>query len=171
MIYDQPPAPIVVCLDCSPHERIALNFLQEKRKIRNINALAVVMGNIKQESRFDHLVCEGGQRTGYKKCNSGGFGLIQWTTTARYIGLGKFCAKYDLNPDHFMTQLRYMVNENQWVRYEPYLLSPGQSVDYYMRHAYNWLGWGVHGNRTDYAHNYVSRFSVVVPDHELYTIG
>ena len=70
-----------------------------------------------------------------------------------------------------MTQLRYMVNENQWVRYEPYLLSPGQSVDYYMRHAYNWLGWGVHGNRTDYAHNYVSRFSVVVPDHELYTIG
>ena len=75
MIYDQPPAPIVVCLDCSPHERIALNFLQEKRKIRNINALAVVMGNIKQESRFDHLVCEGGQRTGYKKCHSGGFGL------------------------------------------------------------------------------------------------
>ena len=71
MIYDQPPAPIVVCLDCSPHERIALNFLQEKRKIRNINALAVVMGNIKQESRFDHLICEGGQRTGYKKCHSG----------------------------------------------------------------------------------------------------
>ena len=117
MMYDQPQAPIVVCLDCSPHERIALNFLQEKRKIRNINALAVVMGNIKQESRFDHLVCEGGQRTGYKKCHSGGFGLIQWTTTARYIGLGKFCAKYDLNPDHFMSQLRYMVNENQWVRY------------------------------------------------------
>lgn len=126
MIYDQPPAPIIVCLDCSPHERIALNFLQEKRKIKNINALAVVMGNIKQESKFDNLVCEGGQRTGYKKCNSGGFGLIQWTTTARYIGLGKFCAKYDLN---------------------------------------------LHGNRTDYAHDYVNRFSMVVTDHEPYTMG
>ena len=40
-----------------------------------------------------------------------------------------------------------------------------------MRHAYNWLGWGVHGNRTDYAHNYVNRFSVVVTDHEPYTMG
>ncbi len=50
MIYDQPPAPIVVCADCTPHERIALNFLQEHRGITNKNALAVVMGNIKQET-------------------------------------------------------------------------------------------------------------------------
>ncbi len=171
MIYDQPPAPIVVCADCTPHERIALNFLQEHRGITNKNALAVVMGNIKQESRFDHLVCEGGQRTGYANCLRGGFGLIQWTTQARYSGLGKFASKYNLNPDHMMTQLRYMVNESQFVNYEIHLKTPDQSVAYYMKHAYNWLGWGIHGNRTSYANDYVNRFTTIVPHPEVYPMG
>ena len=56
-------------------EQKVLDFFQEKG-ITDRAALAVLLGNIKQESKFDHLVCEGGQRTGYKKCNSGGFGLI-----------------------------------------------------------------------------------------------
>ena len=62
MMYDHPPAPIVVCHDCTQAEKDTLKFLQH-RGIRNINALATVMGNIKQESKFDHLICEGGQRT------------------------------------------------------------------------------------------------------------
>ena len=70
-----------------------------------------------------------------------------------------------------MIQLLSMVNSTQLVRYEPYLLSPGHSVVYDMRHAYNWLGCGIHGNRTDYAHDYVNRFSMVVTDHEPYTMG
>ena len=56
MMYDHPPAPIVVCHDCTQAEKDTLKFLQN-RGIRNINALATVMGNIKQESKFDHLIC------------------------------------------------------------------------------------------------------------------
>lgn len=171
MMYASPPAPIVVCLDCSPHERIALNFLQEHRGINNINALAVVMGNIKQESRFKHLVCEGGSMTGYKNCLQGGFGLIQWTTQARYDGLGNFARKYNLNPDHMITQLRYMVNERQFVNFEIHLKTPDQSIAYYMKHAYNWLGWGITGDRYKYSYDYRNRFTTIVPVHEPYTLG
>lgn len=160
--YDQPPAPIVVCFDCTTNEQKTLEFLQ-KRGIRNQNALAVVLGNIKQESKFDTLVCEGGAKTGYHGCKSGGFGLIQWTSPNRYYGLGSFAAKYGGNVDTIETQLRYMVNEPQWNRYELYLRSEDQSVDFYMKHAYNWLGWGIHGNRTRFAYNYQSRFSVIQP--------
>ena len=79
---------IVQCVDCTPNEKRTLEFLQT-RGIRSKNALAVVMGNIQQESRFDTLICEGGFRTGYHDCHRGGFGLIQWTTPNRYRGLGK----------------------------------------------------------------------------------
>ena len=169
MMYDHPPAPIVVCYDCTEAEKHTLKFLQH-RGIRNINALATVMGNIKQESKFDHLICEGGKRTGYKGCTRGGFGLIQWTTENRYLGLGRFARKYNLNPNTLDAQLRYMVNENQFVNFERYLKSPGQSVAFYMKHAYNWLGWGIHGNRTQFAYNYVNRFKVVVPVTKVSTI-
>ena len=162
MMYDHPPAPIVICYDCTQAEKDTLKFLQH-RGIRNINALATVMGNIKQESNFDHLICEGGQRTGYKGCTRGGFGLIQWTTKNRYLGLGRFSRKYNESPDKLKTQLRYMVNEKQWINYEIHLMTPGQSIAYYMKHAYNWLGWGVHGNRTAYANEYARKFVVTVP--------
>ena len=169
MMYDHPPAPIVVCHDCTQAEKDTLKFLQN-RGIRNINALATVMGNIKQESKFDHLICEGGQRTGYRDCTRGGFGLIQWTTQNRYLGLGRFCLKYMLSPDTLNAQLRYMVNENQWVQFERYLRTPDKSVEYYMKYAYHWLGWGIHGNRTHYAYNYVNRFRVVVPPVKVSTL-
>jgi hypothetical protein len=129
-----------------------------------MNALATVMGNIKQESNFLPDICEGGARVKYHQCHSGGFGLIQWTSTNRYIGLGRFANKYGGDPSTLSTQLRYMVNETQWVRYEPYLKGEGQSIDYYMKHAWNWLGWGIHGYRTKYAYNYRNKFQVVVPD-------
>lgn len=134
-------------------EQDVLSFLQD-RGIRDRSALATVMGNIKQESLFNTNICEGGVETGYSGCHSGGFGLIQWTTTGRYNGLGSFSKKFGLDPNSLEAQLRWMVNEPQWIRYEPYLKGEGQSVDYYMKHAYAWLGWGIHGSRTTYAHQY-----------------
>ncbi len=78
-------------------EQDVLSFLQD-RGIRDRSALATVMGNIKQESLFNTNICEGGVETGYSGCHSGGFGLIQWTTTGRYNGLGSFSRSLDLIP-------------------------------------------------------------------------
>jgi hypothetical protein len=129
------------------------------------------MGNIKQESGFHTNICEGGARVPYNRCYSGGFGLIQWTTDNRYYGLGKFCRKYNCNPNSINGQLRYMVNENQWRILEPVLKQPGKSIEYYMGKSYYWLGWGIHGNRTRFAYNYANRFRITVPVDEPHTIG
>ena len=50
---------------------------------------ATLMGNIQQESRFTPNICEGGACVPYHRCGSGGYGLIQWTTSGRYYGLGR----------------------------------------------------------------------------------
>jgi hypothetical protein len=156
-----PPPPIIKCVDCTSNEKQTLDFLQKHRGITDRNALAVVMGNIKQESKFIPNICEGGARVSYNSCHYGGFGIIQWTTPKRYNGLGSFCNKYGCNPSTLTGQLRYMVNETQWQKFERKLKQPGYSVSYYMNHAYNWLGWGIHGNRTNYAYNYLNRFRLV----------
>ena len=72
----------------SKNEEITLEFLQDQG-ITDKWALAVVMGNIKQESKFHPNICEGGARVKYERCHSGGYGLVQWTTSFRYWGLGK----------------------------------------------------------------------------------
>ena len=48
------------CEDCSPEEQYVLEQLQEHTKISDRNALATIMGNIKQESKFIPNICEGG---------------------------------------------------------------------------------------------------------------
>ena len=48
------------CEDCSPEEQYVLKELQEHTKISDRNALATIMGNIKQESKFHSNICEGG---------------------------------------------------------------------------------------------------------------
>ena len=103
---------------------------------------------------FDTRICEGGARTGYAGCHRGGFGLIQWTTTGRYNGLGSFARKYGLDPNELSTQLRWMVNERQWRDNEYVWKTPGKSINQYMNAAYRWLGWGIHGARTTYANQY-----------------
>ena len=137
------------------NETIVLNFLQE-RGITDKYALATVLGNIQQESRFQPLICEGGKMTGYKGCWTGGFGLIQWTTTGRYDGLGWFANKYGLDPNDINTQLRYMVNEREWIEVEHIFKSEGSSRQRLMNAAYYWLGWGIHGNRSHYTTNYIN---------------
>jgi len=154
-----PPSPSWKCEGCTPDEKIALAYIQEKTNITDRNAIATIMGNIKQESQFKSNICEGGARVAYNRCYSGGYGLIQWTTAGRYYGLGSFCKKYGCDPSSLKGQLRYMVNENQFQKNLPYFEGSGMTVGYYMNAAYSWLGWGIHGARTNYAYDYTKKFS------------
>jgi hypothetical protein len=142
------------CEDCSPEEKYVLEQLQEHTKISDRNALATIMGNIKQESKFIPNICEGGARIPYSDCRVGGYGLIQWTSLGRYNNLGKFCDKYGCDPSSLEGQTRYMINENIFQRYLPEFEGRGRTVAQYMVPAYYWLGWGIKGNRELYAYDY-----------------
>ena len=120
------------CPDCSPEEKYVLEQIQEKTKITDRNALATILGNIKQESMFHPDICEGGARVPYDSCHSGGYGLIQWTTEKRYLGLGSFCKKYDCDPSSLEGQTQYMINENQFQAVLPEFEGRGYSIDQYM---------------------------------------
>lgn len=141
-------------------ETEVLNFLQD-RGITDRAALATIMGNIRQESLFKTRICEGGAMTGYHACRRGGFGLIQWTTLGRYNGLGTFARNHGGDPNDLKTQLRWMVNEREWLSVDHIWKTPGKSINSYMNAAYRWLGWGVHGKRTTYAYNYYNALTQV----------
>ena len=96
----EPYVPTWKCIDCTPEEQYVLKQLQDKTRITDRNALATILGNIKQESKFHSNICEGGARVPYSDCHRGGYGLIQWTTENRYLGLGLFCDKYNLSLIH-----------------------------------------------------------------------
>ncbi len=145
----------LICKGCSEYENLALEFFQEQG-IKDRNALATIMGNIKQESMFVPNICEGGSRVSYHSCG-GGYGLIQWTSANRYYGLGDFAKKHGGSPSSLHTQLRYLTNEVQWQRIVDRMKTPGKSIDRYMNYAYSWIGWGIHGARTSYAHEYANR--------------
>ena len=141
------------CAGCTDVENKVLNALQEQG-ITDKVALSVVMGNIRQESKFVTNICEGGRRTGYYGCRRGGFGLIQWTTYGRYHGLGRVARQYQLDPNSLDAQLKWLFTEREWKSVENKFKTPGQSQGYYMNAAYRWLGWGVHGARTHYSNQY-----------------
>ena len=145
------------CPDCSPEEKYVLEQIQEKTKITDRNALATILGNIKQESMFYPDICEGGARVPYDSCHSGGYGLIQWTTEKRYLGLGNFCKEYGCDPSSLEGQTRYMINESQFQDILPEFEGRGMPVSQYMVGAYYWLGWGIKGNRETYAYEYTKK--------------
>jgi hypothetical protein len=148
------------CPGCTDVENRVLKALQNQG-ITDKNALAVLMGNIKQESKFETTICEGGKRTGYHGCHSGGFGLIQWTTEPRYNGLGRLARQYQLDPDSLDAQLKWLFAEVEWKKVEHRFKTPGKSRGYYMSAAYRWLGWGVHGARTHYSNQYANWLELV----------
>ena len=160
---DVQPLPVIPyeyswkCEDCSPEEQYVLKELQEHTKISDRNALATIMGNIKQESKFISNICEGGARVSYSDCHSGGYGLIQWTSIGRYNNLGKFCDKYGCDPSSLEGQTRYMINESVFQRYLPEFEGRGRTVQQYMVPAYYWLGWGIKGSRETYAYQYTKK--------------
>ena len=145
------------CPDCSPEEQYVLKELQEHTRITDRNALATIMGNIKQESKFIPNICEGGDRVSYRDCLSGGYGLIQWTSINRYNNLGKFCENYGCDPSSLEGQTRYMINENIFQRNLPEFEGSGKTVSQYMVPAYYWLGWGIKGARETYAYDYTKK--------------
>ena len=147
------------CEDCTPEEQYVLSQLQEHTRISDRNALATIMGNIKQESKFIPNICEGGARVSYRDCLSGGYGLIQWTSVGRYNNLGKFCDKYGCDPSSLEGQTRYMINESVFQRYLPEFEGSGKTVHQYMVPAYYWLGWGIKGARETYSYDYVNKLS------------
>ena len=141
----------------TPEEKYVLEQLQEQTKITDRNALATILGNIKQESKFISNICEGGARVPYDSCHSGGYGLIQWTSINRYDNLGRFCKKYDCDPSSLEGQTRYMINESVFRRYLPEFEGRGKTVSQYMVPAYYWLGWGIKGARETYAYEYTKQ--------------
>ena len=149
----------LICKGCNENENATLAFFQE-RGIKDRNALATIMGNIRQESTFIPNICEGGSRTSYHNCWRG-YGLIQWTSANRYYGLGDFAKKNGGSPSSLHTQLRYLTNEVQWQKIEDRMKMPGKSINRYMDYAYSWIGWGHHGARTWYAHDYATRLITV----------
>lgn len=149
----------ITCIGCNKNEETTLTFFYD-RGITDRNALATLMGNIKQESRFVSNICEGGFRVAYSRCHSGGFGIAQWTTTNRYLGLGRHARRIGQAPELLDTQLSYLVTERQWKRVEPHFKAPGKTIPQYMNSAYTWLGWGVHGNRTRYSYDYSKRIII-----------
>ena len=86
---------------------------------------------------------------------------MEWTSANRYYGLGDFAKKFGGSPSNIHTQLRYLTNEVQWKRIEDRMKTPGKSIDRYMNYAYSWIGWGIHGARTSYAHEYANRLITV----------
>jgi len=145
------------CPTCNENEQYVLEKLQEKTKISDRNALATIMGNIKQESKFIPDICEGGARVTYDNCHTGGYGLIQWTSVNRYRNLGLFAKRYGYDPSTLEGQTMYMINESVFRRYLAEFEGRGRTVSQYMVPAYYWLGWGIKGNREVYAYNYTKK--------------
>jgi hypothetical protein len=156
---EKPKEKRLICKGCSEHESLAVEYFQEQG-IKDRNALATILGNIKQESMFVPNICEGGSRTQYHHCGRG-YGLIQWTSADRYYGLGDFAKRFGGNPSSFQTQLGYLTTEVQWKRIANRMKTPGKSINRYMDYAYSWIGWGIHGARTSYAHEYANRLITV----------
>jgi hypothetical protein len=152
---EKPREKRLICKGCNEHENAALAYFQG-RGIKDRNALATIMGNIRQESTFVPNICEGGSRTSWSNCR-GGYGLIQWTSANRYYGLGDFARRIGDSPSSIHTQLRYLTTEVQWKQIEDRMKIPGKSIDRYMDYAYSWIGWGHHGARTSYAYDYANR--------------
>jgi hypothetical protein len=156
VVPEKPKVKRLVCKGCNTNESRTLEFLQD-RGITDKNALATIMGNIRQESTFTPNICEGGARVSYSGCRSGGYGLIQWTNASRYNGLGNHAARIGGNPSSLNTQLDYMLYEGDWKMIEPYMKTPGKSINDYMGLARKWIRWGHHGARTDFAYNYANK--------------
>ena len=148
---------MIDCPQCTVNEQYVLEQLQTSAGVTDRTALAVIMGNIKQESNFRPSVCEGGTIVPYDQCLRGGYGLVQWTSQHRYDGLGMFCAKLNCDPSSLEGQTQYMIHEMRFRNDLFAFQTNHQTVPYYMNAAYYWLGWGVHGNRTQHTYSFLTK--------------
>ena len=156
VVPEKPKVKRFICKGCNDYESRTVEFLQD-RGITDKNAIATIMGNIRQESTFVPNICEGGARVPYHQCRSGGYGLIQFTNAPRFYGLGKFAARIGGDPSTLDTQLQYIMYESDWKMIEPHMKTPGKSINDYMRLARKWIRWGHTGARVDFAYNYSNK--------------
>lgn len=154
-----PAKQLITCTNCSEAERITLEFFQEKAGVTDKYALAMIMGSIKQESRFQPNVCEGGFLTSWSGCTRGGFGLIQFTSSHRYYGLGAYARRTGQSPESLQAQLEYIITEPEWLNAAAIFKQKGLPMYSYERAGYLWLGYGIKGNRTWYANQYVQQLA------------
>lgn len=145
-----------ICKGCNENESYVLDALQNKGITDKI-ALATIMANIKQESQFDPKACESGGPVPYHRCRSGGTGILQWTDSTRYYGLGNYAKQFGGDPSSLETQVGYLFHENDWKLVESGFRQSGQSISQYMRYAYKWIRWGIKGPRESYAYDYTNR--------------
>ena len=150
---------LIKCLTCTKPEQKALKFFQTKGGVRDKYALAMIMGSIKQESRFQPTVCEGGFLTSWRGCTRGGFGLIQFTSSHRYHGLARYAWRTGQQPESMDAQLEYIITEPEWLNAAAIFKQEGLPMYNYERAGYIWLGYGIKGNRTWYANQYVKQFA------------
>lgn len=151
--------PSVACMGCSPVEQKTAEFFYNKG-VTDRKALAVVLGNIRQESGFNPQACEGhGIRTSipYHSCKRGGFGLIQFTSSHRFYGLGNYARRIGKTPEQLETQLEYITTEREWKAASKTFRTPGLHISRYDNAAFTWLGWGIKGARMTYAWQYINR--------------
>ena len=148
---------MIECPQCTVQEQYVLEQLQTSAGVTDRTALAVLMGNIYQESTFKSSICEGGAIVPYDQCLKGGYGLIQWTSKHRYDGLGTFCAEQNADPSSLECQTAYMIHELRFRDDLSSFLTNHQTVPYYMNAAYYWLGWGIHGNRTKHTYSFLNK--------------
>lgn len=148
--------PQMLCLGCTPKENRALEVLNDKG-VTDKKAQAVILGTIKQESKWTPNVCEGGAITSYRGCTRGGYGLIQWTSIHRYNGLGRFAQSRGSKPENFDTQLAYIFKEREWKAVEHVFLTEGLPLHQYENAEYRWIGWGIRGRRNAYTRDYLTR--------------
>jgi hypothetical protein len=148
---------MIECPQCTVQQQYVLEQLQTSAGVTDRTALAVILGNIQQESTFKSNVCEGGAIVPYDRCLDGGYGLIQWTSKHRYLGLGTFCAKRNSDPSGLKCQTAYLIDEMKFRDDLSSFQTPHQTIPYYMNAAYYWLGWGVHGNRTTHTYSFLTK--------------
>jgi len=148
---------MIECPQCTAPQQYVLEQLQTSAGVTDRTALAVILGNIYQESTFKSNICEGGAILPYDRCLQGGYGLIQWTSKHRYLGLGTFCAKRNSDPSGLKCQTAYLIDEMRFRDDLSSFQTPHQTIPYYMNAAYHWLGWGVHGNRTTHTYSFLTK--------------
>eukprot|EP00727_Mastigamoeba_balamuthi_P000293 m51a1_g10260 hypothetical protein (774) ;mRNA; f:3068-6353 len=166
-----------------PNSATIAAFFRDTQGITNPKALAVIMGNLQQESNLNPLDCEAYGRPAssvaacpVKKSSSGywmtGIGLLQWSDANNRPGrrsqLLAYCRNHGLNCDLASTQLRFLAQESEWARAKACFQAGGKEMGTtwnnagatagsYWQCAARWTGWGIAGSRAQYALQWLAR--------------
>eukprot|EP00727_Mastigamoeba_balamuthi_P003515 m51a1_g13160 hypothetical protein (950) ;mRNA; f:48690-54920 len=114
-----------------PNSATIAAFFRDTQGITNPRALAVIMGNLQQESDLNPLDCESHGRAVSTLANcpnrrsaSGywmtGVGLLQWSDPnnrpGRRTQMFAYCRAHGLNCDTASAQLQFLAQESEWAR-------------------------------------------------------